>query len=375
MTPAAILARCLAQQAAADSRDALDYATGCSVGTVLALYAADLLSLDERDAGTAAAWEADSARRLAFGASNWPATAHHASPAALLAVRLQRIEQANCDYAVTFAHGAAEGAAEALDDAGLLPSPVFLEFVAQAEGAAEERRAALAAAAEAAFGLGPADTAPAGAHSWPKTTHNPAITAPLSAIPDHFPSPENEHSPTPTAADAGAYVVTGEADESGERLFVAGPFASHAEADELAAALQEEHDQRATDDPLLCTSRVRYRVELLADLQDAEPPAQPQGAAPASDPQAWGFLGLAYCLADCLGDSAANPPTLTERGTLRGMALSALRAWQAVHATHGPELARLQAAARHAEQVGAQTVGAVSVELLRLLIGEGLRHD
>jgi hypothetical protein len=392
MTPAAILARCLEQQAAADSRAALDYATGCSVGTVLALYAAGLLSDAECDAGTAAAREADRARRLAWdtaraaalGACSWPATAHHASPADLLAVRLQRIEQANGTHAVIFTHGAAAGAAEALEDAGLIPTALHLEYLAHAEGTAEERRAALEAAHAAAFA---ADSAPAGAHSCPQTAHNPATNAPLSAVSDHFPGPENEHHPThaegtgePRAgleapADAGAYVVTGEADESGQRLYVAGPFASYAEADELAAALQDDSDQWADDDPLLCTSHVRYRVERLADQQDAEQPDHPQDAAPASEPQAWGFLGLAYCLADCLGDSASNPPTLAERAMLRGMAASALRAWQAVHAAHGDELASLHAAARHAEQVGAHSIGAVSVELLRLLIGEGVRHD
>lgn len=307
MTPAAILARCLAQQAAADSRAALDYATGCSVGTVLALYAAGLLSDAECDAGTAAARDADRARRLAWDAAR----------------------------ATAFA----------------------------------------------------ADSAPAGAHSCSQTAHNPATNAPLSVIPDHFPDPENEHYPThaegtgePRAgleapADAGAYVVTGEADESGQRLYVAGPFASYAEADELAAALQDDSDQWAEDDPLLCTSHVRYRVERLADQQGAEQPDHWQDAAPASEPQAWGFLGLAYCLADCLGDSASNPPTPVERATLRGMAASALRAWQAIHAAHGDELASLHACASHAEQVGAHSVGAVSVELLRLLIGEGVRHD
>lgn len=307
MTPAAILARCLAQQAAADSRAALDYATGCSVGTVLALYAAGLLTDAECDAGTAAARDADRARRLVWDTA---------------------------------------------------------------------RAAAFAA-----------DSAPAGAHSCPQTAHNPATNAPLSAIPEHFSAPENEHYPThaegtgePRAQQgapgaAGAYVVTAEADESGQRLYVAGPFASYAEADELAAAWQDEYDQWEVDDPLLCTSRVRYRVELLADLQDAEQPAPEQDAAPAVEPQAWGFLGLAYCLADCLGDSASNPPTMAERAMLRGMAASALRAWQAVHAGHGEELASLHAAARHAEQVGAHSVGAVSVELLRLLIGEGVRHD
>ena len=303
MTPAAILARCLAQQAAADSRAALDYATGCSVGTVLALYAAGLLTDAECDAGTAAARDADRARRLAWDAA---------------------------------------------------------------------RAAAFAA-----------DSAPAGAHYCPQSAHNPATNAPLSAIPDHFPGPENEHYPThaegtgepraglegPAAADA--YAVTAETDGSGQRQYVAGPFASYAEADELAAALQEDADQWADDDPLICTGRVLYRVELLADLQDAEQPAPEQAA----EPQAWGFLGLAYCLADCLGDSASNPPTPAERATLRGMAASAVRAWQAVHAGHGEELASLHAAARHAEQVGARSIGAVSVELLRLLIGEGVRHD
>lgn len=395
MTPAAIIARCLVQQAAADSRAALDYATGCTVGTVLALFAAGLLSADECDAGTAAAREADSARRLAWdaaraaapGACNWPTTAHHASPADLLAARMQRITLANEGYSVTFAYGAAEGAAGALEDAGLIPSGAYLEYVAQAEGAAEERRRELDAARAAAFWSGSINPAPAGAHSCPQTAHNPATNAPLSAIPDHFPSPENEHYPTPAegagepraqqsaTADAGAYIVTGEANESGERLYVAGPFASYAEADELAAAYQENADQWADDDPLLCTGRVLYRVELLADLQYVEPPAPEQHAAPAVEPQAWGFLGLAYCLADCLGDSASNPPTLAERAMLRGMAASALRAWQAVHAAHGEELASLQAATRHAEQVGAHSVGAVSVELLRLLIGEGVRHD
>lgn len=307
MTPAAILARCLEQQAAADSRAALDYATGCSVGTVLALYAAGLLSDAECDAGTAAARDADRARRLAWDTA---------------------------------------------------------------------RAAAFAA-----------DSAPAGAHSCTQTAHNPATNAPLSAIPDHFPGPENEHYLThaedagePRAgleclAAAGAYVVTGEADESGQRLYVAGPFANYAEADELAAALQEDAEQWEIDDPLLCTSRVRYRVELLADLPPVELDEDPQDAATAVEPQAWGFLGLAYCLADCLGDSASNPPTPAERAMLRGMAASALRAWQAVHAAHGEELASLHAAARHAEQVGAHSIGAVSVELLRLLIGEGVRHD
>ncbi len=263
MTPAAIIARCLAQQAAADSRAALDYATGCSVGTVLALFAAGLLTDAECEAGTAAAREADRARRRAWDA----------------------------------AHAAALGADQ--------PAPLPAEHM-------------------------------------------------------------------PAAADA--YVVTAEADESGQRLYVAGPFASHAEADELAAALQEDADQWATDDPLLCTGRVLYRVELLADLPPVELPAPEQGAAPDLEPQAWGFLGLAYCLADCLGDSASNPPTPAERATLRGMAASAVRAWQAVHAGHGEELASLHAAARHAEQVGAHSVGAVSVELLRLLIGEGVHH-
>ncbi|QQE88540.1 hypothetical protein [Azotobacter chroococcum] len=306
MKPAAIIANCLAQQAAADSRAALDYATGCSVGTVLALFAAGLLSADECDAGTTAARAADRARRLAWDAA---------------------------------------------------------------------RVAAFAA-----------DPALAGAHSCPQTAHNPATNAPLSAIPDHFPGPENEHSPThaegagePHAqqtapADAGAYVVTAEADESGERLYVAGPFASYTEADELAAALQEDSDQWAEDDPLLCTSHVRYRVERLADLQDTGQPGPQQDATPALEPQAWGFLGLAYCLGDCLGDVAANPPTEAERSMLRGMAASALRAWQAVHAEHGEELASLHDTIRHAEQVGAHSVGAVSVDLLRLLIGEGVRH-
>lgn len=392
MTPAAILASCLEQQAAADSRAALDYATGCSMGSVLALFAAGLLTDAECEAGTAAAREADRARRRAWdaahaaalGACSWPATAHHASPADLLDARMQRIEQANGTHAVIFTHGAAAGAAEALEGAGLIPTAVHLEYLARAEGTAEERRAALEAAHAAAFA---ADPAPAGAYSYPQTAHNPATNAPLSAIPHHFPAPENEHYPThaegagePRAAqvapaDAGAYVVTGEADESGDRLYVAGPFATHAEADELAAALQEDADQWADDDPLICTGRVLYRVELLADLPPVELPAPEQDAAPDLEPQAWGFLGLAYCLADCLGDSASNPPTPAERAMLRGMAASALRAWQAVHAAHGEELASLHAAARHAEQVGAHTIGAMSVELLRLLIGEGVRHD
>lgn len=344
MTPAAIIARCLAQQAAADSRAALDYATGCSVGTVLALFAAGLLTDAECEAGTAAAREADRARRRAWdaahaaalGACSWPATAHHASPADLLDARMQRIEQANGTHAVIFTHGAAAGAAEALEDAGLIPTGAYLEYLARAEGTAEERRAALESAYRAVF-----------------ATDQPA------------------HAPAPAA---GAYIVTAEADESGQRLYVAGPFASHAEADELAAALQEDADQWATDDPLLCTGRVLYRVELLADLPPVELPAPEQDAAPDLEPQAWGFLGLAYCLADCLGDSASNPPTPAERATLRGMAASAVRAWQAVHAGHGEELASLHAAARHAEQVGAHSVGAVSVELLRLLIGEGVHH-
>lgn len=307
MTPASIIARCLAQQAAADSRAALDYATGCSVGSVLALYAVGLLSDAECAAGTTAARDADRDRRLAWDAA---------------------------------------------------------------------RAAAFAA-----------DSAPAGAHSCPQSAHNPATNAPLSAIPDHFSGPENEHYPTyaegacepcaglegPAAADA--YIVTGEANEDGERLYVAGPFASYAEADELAAAYQERADQWADDDPLVCGGSVCYRVELLADLQYVEPLAPEQDAAPAIEPQAWGFLGLAYCLADCLDDITSNPPTSDERAMLHGMAASALRAWQAVHAAHGEELASLHAAARHAEQVGAHSVGAVSVELLRLLIGEGVRHD
>lgn len=309
MKPAAIIANCLAQQAAADSRAALDYATGCSVGTVLALFAAGLLSADECDAGTTAARAADRARRLAWDAAR-----------------------------------------------------------------------------VAVFGAAPANLAPAGAHFFPQTAHNPATNAPLSAVPDHFPGPENEHYPThaegtgePLAqqsapAYAGAYVVTAEAGESGQHLYVAGPFASYAEADELATALQDDSDQWGEDDPLLCTSHVRYRVELLADLQAAELLAQPQDATPPLEPQAWGFLGLAYCLADCLGDVAANPPTLAERSMLRGMAASALRAWQAVHAEHGEELASLHGAIRHAEQIGAHSVGAVSIELLQLLIGEGVRH-
>lgn len=259
MTPTAILARCLAQQAAADSRAALDYATGCSVGSALALFAVGLLTSGECDAGTAAARDADRARRLAW------------------------------------------------------------------------------------------DTARAAALGADQSTPPPTADAPASAI---------------------AYVVTCEADESGERHTVAGPFADYAYADELAAAWQEDHDQWADDDPLLCPGRVRYRVELLGE----QPPIE-QPCAPAVEPQAWGFLGLAYCLADCLGDSAANPPTPAERAMLRGMAASAVRAWQAVHAAHGEELASLQATARHAEQVGAHSVGAVSVELLRLLIGEGVRHD
>ncbi len=264
MTPAAILARCLAQQAAADSRAALDYATGCSVGSVLALYAVGLLTADECAAGTAAARDADRDRRLAWDT----------------------------------ARAAALGADQ---------------------------------------------------------------PAPLPA----------EHMP----AAAGAYIVTGEANESGDRLYIAGPFVSYAEADELAAAYQENADQWTDDDPLLIGGHVCYRVERLADLQRVELDEGPQDAAPAVEPQAWGFLGLAYCLADCLDDCASNPPTPAERAMLRGMAASAMRAWQVVHTGNGEELASLHAAARHAEQVGAHTVGAVSVELLRLLIGEGVRHD
>ncbi|MDV7211073.1 hypothetical protein [Azotobacter beijerinckii] len=189
MKPAAIIASCLEQQAGADSSAALDYATGCTVGSVLALFAVGLLNADECDAGTAAARDADRARRLAWGAA--------------------RVAALGTDQ----------------------PMPP------------------------------PTDYAP--------------------------------HAP-----------------------------------------------------------------------QDA----------PGIDPQAWGFLGLAYCLADCLGDVATNPGSDEHREPLRHMAAAALRAWQAVHAEHGEELASLHACTRHAEKVGTHSVGAVSVALLQLLIGEGVRH-
>lgn len=98
--------------------------------------------------------------------------------------------------------------------------------------------------------------------------------------------------------------------------------------------------------------------------------ACPENAHPPYLVTGLGFAGLVYCLADCLGECASTPGAPDEWEPLQHMAGSALRAWQALLAEHGPAITTAHQNISQARRQGLATVE-VPAELLALLIGEG----